>query len=143
MSRQVRKVRLRAIKYGCDFRMNEVSQWQALESDPRFASVRKGGLGASDVVLFVNCGEDQLIWLLSQTSMTGPRDKALTLVDSRRWRILGGRWNPQLLGDYASAVGLELVGVRMFGEAYAEERKRRQLLAADREHFTYENHLHT
>lgn len=113
------RLRLKAIRYDCDFRKSEVTLFQEFQRDPKFKDI--SALQTSETFLFVSCRHDQLVWLMNVGQYTN-NGRDAWIVDSRKWRIRGGTWNPLMLGDYAKAVGIELVGIRMFADAYKEAR---------------------
>lgn len=118
------KIRLRAIRYGCDFRKSEVTLHREFLKDSRFRDVK---LGHGEALLFVSACENQLLWFFGRTDL---KDKRL-VIDSRRMRLVGGgTWSPVMLGDYARQVGFELVGIRLFHDAFRTRRGDAQLSLA-------------
>ncbi len=41
-----------------------------------------------------------------------------TVIFSQKLRMLDGSWNPYMLGNYATQVGLELVGIKFFQDHF-------------------------
>ena len=106
-------LRLKAIKLGVDFRRTEsfnLAEFQKSSSFP-------GALAKNEVFLFVSMTGSQLLWILHSDEH---------VIDSRKWRLLHGAWNPQLLQDYAACVGIQLQGIKSFAqqfEAYKASKK--------------------
>lgn len=121
----MQKIRLRAIRYGCDFRRNEWTLYQDFRADK---ARYPGELKPGEAFLFVSCTQDQLIWFLHADELERDGKTPLRFIDSRRWRLQGTTWNPALLGNYAQAVGIELKGIRLFQDAFNEDRRRRERL---------------
>lgn len=133
------RLRLRAIRYGCDFRKNEVTLMQECLSDRKFKQL--GSLINGEVVLLVSRTENQLIWLFASPELTDQHGEPLAVIDSRRARLPRSGWNPQLLGNYAKAVGIELAGIQNFEHAYLREREERRKMRLD-EAYEYKPHMH-
>lgn len=133
------RLRLKAICYGCDFRKNELTLLDELRKNPKYKSV--GELGANETCLFVSRTETQLVWLIGQKELLDGTHTR-NVVDTRRWRLLDGAWNPAMLGNYAQAVGIELIGIRLFQEGFKREREAKRLVRLDPEHNEYEAHTH-
>jgi hypothetical protein len=111
------KYTLRAIKLDVDFRSSEISNYDFLVKKKHFP----GPPAKRDVYLMVSKSGNQLIWVLNVGSV-GKNGDQRDIVDTRRWRLRRGSWNPHLLENYANAVGLSLVGFKRFEEIYAESR---------------------
>lgn len=123
------KLRLKAIRYNCDFRKNENSLYNEFKASQNFP----GELAKGEAYLFVSASENQLIWFLNATEVEAGR-KTVGLVDSRRWRLLShSKWHPMMLANYASDAGIELIGIRRFEEAYRSQRHNSKKEAACQE----------
>lgn len=121
-------VRLKAIVYGSDFRKNDAHLFAEFQKSRNFP----GPLAANEVYLFVSGRENQLIWFLQSIATETARGLPMSFIDSRRWRFTRGtRWNPGLLTKYADACGLQLIGLKSFKEAFADNLQLR--LAHERE----------
>jgi len=116
------KLKLRAIKYLCDFRKSDFSLYQEFRRSKGFP----GELKTGECYLFVSSGENQLIWFLNTSVSENSQGWEMTFSDSRRWRFSGSnRWDPARLTHYAEAVGIVLLGIRSFEAAYEERREAR------------------
>lgn len=131
------RLTLSAIKFGCDFRRSEMTLYDELRKEPKFKQVE---LTPGRVILFVSCSENQLIWLFAAGELEGYHGKKAAIIDSRRWRILHGTWNPQMLANYARLVGIELTGIRLFETGFKQEREERRRVRTLDE--AYEPHAH-
>ena len=49
------------------------------------------------------------------------------VMDTRKWRITGGLWNPDFLQNYANSMGLHIEGKKRVEELYAERNLRKLL----------------
>jgi hypothetical protein len=92
---------------------------------------RKMRLGPDDVAVLVSLRGDQLIFVYgfsdTETEMGGRR-----VLRSQRWRIAGkGEWDPRMLANYASEVGIVLKGIQRFEQHY--DRLQAERLAALRQ----------
>jgi hypothetical protein len=81
-------------------------------------------LRSNDAVCFISSREDQLVFIY-RFKKIGTRRKNKTsvpfgILTSVRLRMPGRRWNPLMLANYASDVGLELEGLPLFEEYFAE-----------------------
>jgi hypothetical protein len=116
------RVRLRAIIFDSDFRKNEVSLYEQFRRNKkRFPGERKAG----ECDLFISKQRNQLIWFVSETPLETTRGRPVVAVHSFRSRLDHSGWNPQMLANYAKAVGIDLVGIRRFEDAFMDERKRK------------------
>lgn len=89
--------------------------------DTFIKSLQGETISASEVVLFVAKGGDQLVFVSPRTSIAKNGDgDTVEVLASRRLRIRHGRWNPLMLANYASDVGIELVGLKRFEEFYKD-----------------------
>ena len=119
----MKRVRLKGVKLDVDFRKSEATNYDAYKKTKKFP----GELGTNEVFLFVSRSGNQLVWVLNvgelDTDYPNQRGSyCRRIVDTRRWRIEGGSWNPHLLQDYANDSGLDLVGFKRFEQSWAESR---------------------
>jgi len=115
------RIKLKAIQFDTDFRKNEWSNYKEFKKSKRL----RGELKANEAILFVSKRRDQLIWILN-VGITGiDIGKPKEFIDSRRWRILGGTWDPLMLQNYAEEAGIHLAGIRRFEDLYDSNRKKR------------------
>jgi hypothetical protein len=79
-------------------------------------------LRAGDVIAFVSHGRDQILFVQMRTevSVNARTGAPVCVWQSHRLRIEGGRWNPLMLANYASKVGLKLDGLRRFESYYSQ-----------------------
>lgn len=113
---ELERYRLKAIKFNCDFRSSELSNYQLLLKKKHF----DGPPGKNEVYLMVSKSGNQLIWILNLAEVESASGVTRTVIDSRRWRLDGGSWSPQMLENYANAVGISLVGFKRLEDAYLE-----------------------
>jgi hypothetical protein len=112
-------IKLKAVKFDVDFRFNDLSNYDAFRKSRQFP----GELHSNEAYLFISRSGNQLLWVLNvlQIETTRPNRSGRydrRVIDTRRWRIEGGQWNPALLQNYANEVGLDLVGFRRYEESY-------------------------
>jgi len=116
------KIRLKAIKFGADFRCSELTNYDKFRKSSRYP----GDLVSGEAFLFISKSGNQMIWVLHVGNMKFLKHNGAVIkriIDSRKWRIQGGSaWNPMMLADYAEEVGLELVGIKKFAQLYEERR---------------------
>ncbi len=120
----MQRVRLKGVQFDTDFRKNELTNYDAYAKAKR---LKKNPLKANEVLLFISRSGNQLVWVLNvgeiETKNKNRRGHfGRRMIDTRRWRIEGGCWNPAMLQNYANEVGLELVGFRRFEAKYADAR---------------------
>lgn len=115
------RIRLKGIRFGMDFRKSELTNYDAFRKSKSFP----GDLGKNEAYLFVSKGQNQLVWILNLIEIETER-KDRRMIDSRRWRLEGGTWNPLLLQNYANEAGIELIGIRRFEEIYEEQKDRKR-----------------
>lgn len=107
------KVRLVAIRFNIDFRKSELTNYNIHKRT-------LPPLGTNESYLFVSKSKNQLIWILNFGSAKTVSGTETEVIDSRRWRLTRGTWEPMMLADYAKAVNIELIGIKTFKEQYAE-----------------------
>lgn len=112
----MQKLRLKAIKFGCDFRFSEASNYEALVKAKHF----DGPPGKNEVYLLVSKSGNQLVWIFNVGEVEGKGGRMRPLVDTRRWRLLSGIWSHHMLQNYANAVGFELMGFKRIEEAFLD-----------------------
>lgn len=101
-----------------DFRKSEAT----LYDDFAWRNRRLGGLKKNEVILFISLTGNQCIWIINVTHNPSGR----RIVDSRRWRVEGGVWNPLMIANYAEQVGLRLKGIKKFEEYFTETTLRKK-----------------
>lgn len=104
----MQKLRLKAIKFGCDFRYSEASNYEELVKKKHFP----GPPGKGEVYLLVSRSENQLLWIFHVGELEGKQGRMRSLVDTRRWRLLDGTWNYRMLENYANDAGFSLSGFK-------------------------------
>ena len=119
----LRTVTLRGVCFHANFCKSESTLWD------EWRAKHKTKLRANDAVLFVSASRDQCLFVTRIGEVDALRARARVL-DSRRWRIVGGTWNPDMLQNYAHEVGLHFAGIKRFEELYAERRLRKMLESA-------------
>lgn len=115
----MRKLTLKAIKFGCDFRFNESSNYEQLVQSKHFPGPPK----KSEVYLLVSKTGNQLVWILNVGTAERPDGTTKDVVDTRRWRLTSGIWSHHMLQNYANAVGFELVGFKRLEEEFLDVRQ--------------------
>jgi hypothetical protein len=87
-----------------DFRKSEVTNWALLAQKGQVKHV-----SSNEVVCLVNKKRTQIVFVSAAKVVEGARHREINIVHSRRLRITsGGSWNPLMLSNYASEVGIEL-----------------------------------
>jgi hypothetical protein len=106
-------MRLRYIET-VDFRQSEATNFAEIMRK------RKLHLGPDDVVLLVNKGRDQLVFVydIKELVIKNGVRKEYTVLTSVRHRLDHGTWNPLMIRNYAEISGLKLDGLRRFEEHY-------------------------
>ena len=121
------KIRLKAIKFGVDFRKNELTNWNIFRKSKDYKRI--GTLTRSEAVLFVSVSGNQLLFILNTTKLNRSYQRGgfiyelepRQVIDTRRLRLEGtAPWNPMMLSNYAKSVGLELIGFKSFETQYRE-----------------------
>jgi hypothetical protein len=114
----MKKVRLKGIRFGVDFRKSDLTNYDEFKRSRQFP----GELSSNEVYLFVSKSQNQLIWIQHISTLEEYTSKRI--IDTRRWRIDGShRWNFYMLAEYASQVSLNLIGIPTLKEHF--ERLRR------------------
>ncbi len=103
-----------------NFSKSEATLWDEWKKGNRDTKLRK-----NQCVLFVSKTMRQLLYIVRVRDVGGT-----VVLDSRRWRILSGEWNPQMMQNYAHDVGLHFEGFKRFEELHAEERLQKLLKRA-------------
>lgn len=115
----MKNVKLKKIEHA-DFRKSEATLFDDFIRRNKYL----GSLKSDEVILFISYTENQLIWILNVTVTSSGR----RIFDSRRWRIEGsGTWNPLMVANYASEVGLALAGLKRYEEYFTDSRMRRRV----------------
>jgi hypothetical protein len=107
-------VKLRLV-YQADFRKNEATNYTTACKEHQLQPT------GTDVVMLVSKSWNQIIFVWRPEEITGPI-RTCSVLSSRRLRLRGGTWNPIMLADYASNVGLVLQGLKLFEQTYREGR---------------------
>jgi hypothetical protein len=113
------RLKLKAICFGVNFQCSERTNYERFKKSKQFP----GELDTGETYLFVSKTGNQLVWIFNTGKFMNGKERDIT--DSRRWRLSGGEWSPKMLANYASEVGIELLGIRRFEEQYNESRRRR------------------
>jgi hypothetical protein len=116
---ELRRVFLKEV-VTANFSKSEATLWDEWQKSNRDTKLRK-----NQCVLFVSKTLRQLLYIVRVRAVEGT-----TVLDSRRWRILSGEWNPQMMQNYANDVGLHFEGFKRFEELHAEERLQKLLRRA-------------
>ena len=103
------KVKLKGIRVDVDFRFSELTNYQEYTHQKNYPGELKSG----EAFLFISRSLKQLVWVLGchdlQTGNVRGKSSRF-LIDTRRWRIEGGEWNPYMLQNYAHMAGIQLFG---------------------------------
>lgn len=101
----MRRVRIKVVFYGCDFRFGDKGLWEWLQKQKHY----KGDLKDGEAYLLVSCKSDQILWVYGQWELGSGR----LLLDTQRWRLPDGRlFEPDEILEYASMSGIQLIGWR-------------------------------
>jgi len=106
----MKKLTLKAIKFDCDFRFSEASNYEQLLKDKHFPGPPK----KNEVYLLVSKTQNQLVWIFNVAEVETGKGQSRPIVDTRRWRLLSGTWSPYMLENYANDVGFSLAGFKRF-----------------------------
>lgn len=128
MGESMQSVRLRGISYNADFRYNERSLFGEFTKGSNYP----GPLRKNEAYLFVSKNHDQILWIVGADQIGGTAEHPIIVLNSRRWRIQGGTWNPKMLANYAQYVGISLLGITKFEVAFEESQRRRKATTEDR-----------
>lgn len=114
------------LKYVCDadFRKSEATNYRALPDEIR------DGLRDGEAVCFKSHSGDQVVFVVKPRTLaslapsrSGEEGKRLEVFCSVRLRLPHSRtWNPSMLGEYADAAGLELIGIKRLNEHLVKSR---------------------
>ena len=115
----MQSIKLRAVRFDVDFRLRDLRSYDEFRNSNKFP----GELRRNEAYLFVSRSGDQLLWVLNVSQVEVSRPNRLgqyqrRIIDTRRWRIEGGTWNPMMLQNYANEVDLDLVGFRRYEDQY-------------------------
>ena len=113
------KIRLKGIVQNVDFRQSELTNYEAFRRTKRFQGDPKLG----EAYLLISTTGNQLVWILKYEADVTVFQTERRRIESLRFRISGGYWNPLMLANYAEEVGIDLVGIKRFEEAFAEMRE--------------------
>lgn len=128
------RLRLRKVEV-VDFRRSEATNFEEFRTRNKQLV---DSFGTDDVVLFLNHQMNQLVFVYGFRNLSEEIDGVAMprqLLVSRRLRLLNGAWSPALLVDYARKAGIELAGLKSFGDRLKEHQievreHRRELRAA-------------
>ncbi len=112
------RIRLKYIMQDVDFRRNELTIYEAHRRSRDFPGDPKLG----EAGLYISKAGTQLLWVLHYEAEAQIFNTSRRRIESLKMRISGGHWNPLLLANYASDVGIELEGIRRFEEAFAKNK---------------------
>ena len=114
----MQRVKLKAIKFGVDFRKNELTNYREFQKSKKFP----GTLGKDEVFLFVSKSGNQLVFIIHTGEIETGTGLIRNMIDSRKWRIDGSSsWNPKMLQNYANELGMDLIGFRRLEDVYRRE----------------------
>lgn len=105
------RLRLRQIFQDADFRQNELTLWRHYKKKCAFEPK------AGDAVLLVSRSGNQLLFVLNYSEGVAQKSTR-ERIESLRFRLSGGYWNPLMIANYAAEVGIELEGIKRFEEAF-------------------------
>lgn len=99
-----------------DFRQSEATNFKQIMAKQKLE------LAPSDVILLVNKGRDQLVFVYDVKELTvkNGTKKIYEVLTSVRHRLSSGTWNPLMIHNYAETSGLHLDGLKRFEEHYRE-----------------------
>jgi hypothetical protein len=115
------KLRLKGIFQEVDFRYNELSIYERYRKDRSFQGDPKLG----ETYLFVSTSGNQLLWVLRYEDKVLVHKTMRKRIETLRFRVSGGSWNPLMLANYAEEIGITLEGIRKFEEIYAAKTARK------------------
>lgn len=90
-----------------DFRRSEVANFEVIQKKEQLR------LGDDDVICLVSQSKNQVMFVWRPLNITIPSGET-TIVRSMRLRLTRSTFNPLMLANYATAVGLQLDGLRRF-----------------------------
>ena len=111
-------LRLKHIVQDVDFRKNELTTYEAWHVSKNFTDDPKLG----EAIMFVSKSGNQLLWVLHYNPESLVLKTNRRSIESLKFRVSGGYWNPMLLANYAAEVGIELEGIKRFEESFNELR---------------------
>lgn len=112
-------IRLKSVSFDVDFRKSELTNYREYIKRTGIEVEKRG-----EAILFVSARLSQLVWILNYAKIDCAKSEQF-LIDSRRWRIEGGEWNPLMLQNYANAVNLHIVGIKRFEDIMSERKAAR------------------
>jgi hypothetical protein len=103
-----------------DFRKSEETNFYEFAKTPYGKTLQKG-----EGVMFISMGNDQYVFVeppleFDAVNSRGKKVKA-KIIASRRIRIHGTKFSPEMLQKYADEAGYRIVGIKKF-EAYLKDR---------------------
>lgn len=118
-------VKLKAVVL-CSFVKSELTNLREFQEHRSYP----GDLKPGEVFLFLSRGGNQVIFILDDTEVVNGH--AYPTVDSRRWRMEGGTWDPMMMQEYAGKVKLHLKGIKSFKEGFEAMQARKKMRPAQR-----------
>lgn len=115
------RLRLKQIEQQVDFRCNDLTIFERWKGKDAFKVPRQG-----ETVLFVSKGGDQILWIIGYDAKVMVGKVERRRIETIRFRLSGGKWNPLLLADDAERVGIELEGIKKFKEAFGDQQERKR-----------------
>jgi hypothetical protein len=103
-----------------DFRKSEETNFFEFARTPYGKTLKKG-----EGVMFISMGNDQYVFVEPPEEFDAINGKGkkvrAKVVASRRFRIHGTKWSPEMLSKYAEQAGYRIVGIKKF-ESYLKDR---------------------
>lgn len=116
------RLRLKGILQDVDFRSTELSIYEGFRRSRSFPGDPKAG----EAYLFVSRAGNQLLWILHYEPEIIVIKTKRRRIESMKFRVSGGYWNPLMLANYAADIGIELEGIKRFEDAYAQSQERKR-----------------
>lgn len=127
-------MRLMKLKYiaQVDFRKSEATNFLEHHVVKRGKKIEKrAALKSGEVACLIASSGNQVVFVYNPERVrddVADVDERPVLHSERLRLTSGGRWNPLMLGNYASQVGIQLEGIRLFEQHFDEmTRERRRL----------------
>jgi len=128
MGKNARLMRLKYIAQ-VDFRKSEETNFLEHHVQKRGRKFfKRSALKPGEVACLIASSGKQIVFVYNP-GLVAENDglDERSVLHSERLRLTnGGRWNPLMLGNYASQVGIQLEGIRLF-EQHFEEMKRERI----------------
>jgi hypothetical protein len=115
---QLQTLRLRLIRT-VTFARSEATNYDTYKGELRGVK-----LGREDVVLFMSLTQNQVAFVYAPHSIETSPGRFTEVLRSARFRLRGrAGWNPLMIANYASEVGIKLDGLKRFEEHYDKLRR--------------------